>query len=192
MGYRSRMSDETPVKPEARDEARIMAWLQRMAVVAIAAGALAVLVWPKGDGRRSSPPGLLIDTTGQQVTIGSRMAPVTLVHFWATWCPPCIQEVPSIRRLDEDMAGNHNFALLMIAVDDDHEKVKNFLGEFGHDSLFDQGWKLAHSYDTRKLPETHLVVRGEIVESYIGATDWDDPKIRRRIEEALAEASQAG
>ncbi len=186
------MADETPDKTEAGGEAKVISWLQRVGVLVIAAAALAVLFWPEGDGRRPGPPGLLIDTTGQQVTLGSRMAPVTLVHFWATWCPPCLQEVPSIRRLNTDMAGNHNFSLLMIAVNDDHEKVKNFLGEFGHDSLFDQGWKLAHSYDTRKLPETHLVVRGEIVESFIGATNWDDPKIRQKIQDALAEANQAG
>lgn len=158
----------------------------RIGVAVIVACALAAMFWPRGDGRRDAPPGMLIDSGGRPVTLASRMAPVTLVHLWSTWCPPCIDEVPSIQRLERDYAGNHNFALLMIAVDDDAEKVKTFLGDGIHASLFDHDWKVAHRYGTRKLPETHLVVRGEIVHSFIGATDWDRPDVRQRIEEALA------
>ncbi len=155
----------------------------RLGLALVVGCALAALFWPKGDG--TVPPGMLIDSGGQVVTLGSRMAPVTLVHFWATWCAPCITEVPSIQRLAEEFETGHSFSLLMIAVADDPDKVSTFLGEGNHRSLFDHDWKVARRYKTFKVPETHLVVEGKVVERFIGAQDWDDPAIRGKVAEAL-------
>ena len=164
--------------------------------------ALVAVFWPKSDERinfqaftraqagQAAPVGMLVDSSGRPVPLGTRMAPVTLVHFWATWCPPCITEIPSILRLADEYSNDHNFSLLMIAVADDIEKAKTFLGHRFTESLYDHDWKLTHSYGTEKVPETHLVVRGKIVESFIGATDWDKPEIRQRVIAAL-EAAQA-
>jgi len=166
--------------------------------------AAVALFWPSSeDGRinleaysrpqsgQAAPVGMLVDSSGRPVPLGNKMAPVTLVHFWATWCPPCITEIPSILRLADGYDNNHNFSLLMIAVADDIEKAKTFLGDRFVESLYDHDWKLTHSYGTEKVPETHLVVRGKIVESFIGATDWDNPEIRQRIEDVLAQATQS-
>ena len=75
----------------------------------------------------------------------------------------------------------------MIAVADDIEKAGTFLGDRLDEALFDHDWKLTHSYGTEKVPETHLVVNGKVVESFIGATDWSQPEIRQRLDAALAE-----
>ncbi len=172
----------------------------RWGFAAVAVIALAALFWPRSEDDRvnfqavrrqhakgtAAPVGMLVDSGGRPVTLGNRMAPVTLIHFWATWCPPCIGEIPSILRLADDHATNHDFSLVMIAVQDEVAKVKTFLGSRIDESLFDHDWKVTHSYNTEKVPETHLVVGGEMVESFIGATDWDAPDIRQRIDEALA------
>ena len=169
------------------------------AIVAVIA--LAALFWPRSEDDRvnfqvvrrehakgpAAPVGTLIDSSGRQVPLGTRMAPVTLIHFWATWCPPCIGEIPSILRLADDYAADHDFSLVMIAVQDEVAKVKTFLGSRTGESLFDHDWRVTHSYGTEKVPETHLVVGGELVESFIGATNWDAPETRERIAEALAE-----
>ena len=165
----------------------------------VAVCALVALFWPRSDGERinleafrrpaqgqAAPPGMLVDSGGRPAPLASRSAPVTLVHFWSTWCPPCIQEIPSILRLADSHANNHNFALLMIAVQDDVEKASTFLGSRVSEALFDHDWKVSHGFGTKKLPETHLVVKGQMVESFIGATNWDNPDIRQIIEEALA------
>ena len=76
----------------------------------------------------------------------------------------------------------------MIAVADDIETAGTFLGPRLNEALFDHDWKLSHSYGTEKVPETHLVINGEIKESFIGATDWDQPDVRQRIDSALAAA----
>ena len=181
-------SDDAYVEVKAGGEAAETPWvvrvISRFGVVFAVVFALLALFWEKSEG--TAPAGNLVDSSGQVVTLATQMAPVTLVHFWATWCPPCLDEVPAIQRLAEKHSTDHNFSLVMVAVNDDPEKVKTFLGDRFPDNLFDPDWKIAHRFGTRKLPETHLVVRGEVVESFIGATDWDAPQPRQMIADALA------
>lgn len=157
----------------------------KLIVAAVAVLALAVLFWPRGDGATQAPGGFLTDAAGRPQTLGPRMAPVTLVHFWATWCAPCLTEVPALDRLQADLGSHPDFRLLMIAVDDEVEKVQTFLGNRSTDVLFDPSWDVAHRYGTRKLPETYLVVDGRVVEKWEGAQDWDDPDLRRQVREAV-------
>jgi thiol-disulfide isomerase/thioredoxin len=140
--------------------------------------ALVALFWPKGNAETQEPGGFLFDSTGRTATIGSRLAPVTLVHFWATWCPPCVQETPKLQRLIHDFSGHSDFAVLMVAVADSSDRVHTFLGPGSEMVLFDPNWKVANRYGTDKLPETYLVVRGQVVRKWVGMTDWDDPSVR--------------
>ncbi|MCP3959726.1 MAG: TlpA family protein disulfide reductase [bacterium] len=169
----------------------------RWGFAAVVVVALVAVFWPASDEKinfqafrrvqegQAAPVGMLIDSSGRPIPLGTRMAPVTLVHFWATWCPPCITEIPSILRMADHHSGDHNFSLIMIAVQDDVEKAGTFLGKRVNEALFDHDWKLTHSYGTEKVPETHLVVKNKLVESFIGATNWDDPEIRQRLQAAL-------
>jgi thiol-disulfide isomerase/thioredoxin len=159
----------------------------RLGVAAVVVAALAALFWPRGDGTFEAPGGFLLDGGGRPQTLGTRLTPVSLVHFWATWCPPCLTEIPAIDRLIADFGDHPDFDVLMIAVDDVKEKAETFVGDRAAMMLYDPNWEVAHRYGTRKLPETYLVVHGEVVEKWEGAVDWDDPDIRRRLEAALAE-----
>lgn len=157
----------------------------RLVVAAVALAALAVLFWPRGDGTSQAPGGFLLDGDGRPQTLAARMAPVTLVHFWATWCPPCITEIPALERLWTDFGDRPDFEVVMVAVDDTNEKVEPFVGSRAPMMLYDPQWEVAHRYGTRKLPETYLVVGGRVVEKWIGAQNWDDPEIRGAIAERL-------
>ncbi len=174
---------DTP--PEAPVGAKPLGWQAKVLVVAVALVAAAALFWPRGDGSFEAPGGFLVDHAGRPATLGKRMAPVTLVHFWATWCPPCITEIPAIQRLAEDLSGDPDFALLMIAVSDSSEKVKPYIGHLERTVLYDHSWEVAHRYGTRKLPETYLVVGGQVIEKFVGAQNWDDPDVREHIFGAL-------
>jgi thiol-disulfide isomerase/thioredoxin len=157
----------------------------RLGLLAITLCALAALFWPRGDGTFKEPGGFLFDGNGQATTIGPRLAPVTLVHFWATWCPPCIKEIPALQRLSSDFAGHHDFKVLMVAVADSNEKVRSFMGQGADQVLFDPEKEVSKRYGTDKLPETYLVVNGEVIRKFVGMTDWDDPGLRREIESKL-------
>ena len=172
--------------PAPRPRPRGLGWQAKAGVTVIALAALGALFWPRGDGSFEAPGGFLVDGNGRPQTMGPRMEPVTLVHFWATWCPPCITEIPALDRLRDDLAARPDFGILMIAVQDDVEKVETFVGEARAGLLYDPDWDVAHRYGTRQLPESYLVVRGQVVEKWEGEVDWDDPRVRARIEEALA------
>jgi len=169
--------EEAPARPRPAP----LSWQLKATLGAVALAILVLLFWPHGKGT-SAPGGFLLDGDGRPSPMGSRLAPVTLVHFWATWCPPCIQEAPSIQRLAADLAGHHDFSMLMIAVQDRKDKVGHFLGpEAAAMVLYDPSWDVAHRYGTDQLPETYLVVRGKVVQKFVGATDWDNPDLRRRL-----------
>jgi thiol-disulfide isomerase/thioredoxin len=154
---------------------------------------LGVLVWPRGgDGTTAAPAGFLLDATGRAATLGARLAPVTLVHFWATWCPPCIEETPALDRLVRDFGGDRNFAVLRVAVADSSSRVEAFLGAGAPGVLYDPQWEVAHRYGTDQLPETYLVVGGRIVEKFIGEVDWDDPAVRQKIAARLPHGGAGG
>lgn len=147
--------------------------------------ALAALFWPRGDGGIKEPGGTLFDAGGRAAKLGGQLAPVTLVHFWATWCPPCIKEIPALQRLSRDFAGQHDFTIVMVAVSDSADKVRSFLGTSADGVLFDPEWEVANRYGTDKLPETYLVVNGTVLRKFVGMTDWDNPELRRELESYL-------
>jgi thiol-disulfide isomerase/thioredoxin len=148
---------------------------------------VAALFVPRGDGTTAAPGGFLLDENGRPTTLGNHMTDVVLLHFWATWCPPCITEIPALKRLSDDFRSKPGFQIMMIAVDDEIEKVRPFVGDRAFAVLYDPEWNIAHRYGTRKLPETYLVVNGRVLEDfkYIGATNWDDPKIRADLERVI-------
>jgi thiol-disulfide isomerase/thioredoxin len=157
----------------------------KLGLVALAVCALAALFWPRGEATFKEPGGFLYDATGRAATIGPRLAPVTLVHFWATWCPPCIQEIPALQRLARDFSGHEDFSVLMVAVSDSNSKVRAFLGSGADMVLFDPNWEVANRYGTDKLPETYLVVKGQVMRKFVGTTNWDSVPLRQEIEARL-------
>jgi thiol-disulfide isomerase/thioredoxin len=159
-----------------------LGWPARLGLAALAVCALAALFWPRGSGTFKEPGGFLYDSTGRAATLGPRLAPVTLVHFWATWCPPCIEEIPALQRLARDLGDRHDFGIVMVAVSDSADKVRSFLGPGAADSvLFDPKWEVANRYGTNKLPESYLIVGGQVVRKFVGMTNWDDPQLRAEI-----------
>ncbi len=153
----------------------------RLGLAGLAVCALAALFWPRGDSTFKEPGGFLYDSTGNASTIGPRLAPVTLVHFWATYCPPCIEEIPALQRLIRDFTAHQDFTVVMIAVSDSSDKVRTFLGTGADMVLFDPQGEVASRYGTEKLPETYLVVNGRVVRKFIGNTNWDDPALRSEL-----------
>lgn len=179
----------------------------KLAVVAIVVAALAALFWPRGDTTFDEPGGFLLDGTGRPQTLAPRLAPVTLVHFWATWCPPCMSEIPSLQKLIADYGNRSDFDVVMIAVDDVKDKVETFVGGRSAMMLYDPNWDVAHRYGTRKLPETYLVVDGRVSSvpsqerlrtepldgknpRWVGMTDWADPKVRAELRKVLDRRQQ--
>lgn len=159
----------------------------RIVVALIVVGVLSALFWPRGDGTWQPPWGTLETADGAAIEMEPLATPVTLVHFWATWCVPCLDEVPEILRLNGD---RDELSVLMVATGDGTQDVLEFMAERapGATTYFDPKWEVTKDWNTSKLPETHLVVDGRVVHTFEGATAWDDGSIRRKIASEIAAA----
>ncbi len=99
---------------------------------------------------------------------------VVLVHFWATWCPPCVEEIPTLERFSQQVLGS-DIVVLAISVDESGELLKDFLNKnkVHFPVLRDPDRAAAGSYGTLKFPETYVVGRDGVVRyKVIGPMDW--------------------
>jgi len=120
---------------------------------------------------------------------------VVMINFWATWCPPCIDELPSLEILDEQIK-DKDFLLVTINVDKDKTAAARLLSRLvdmpggkvpGYIIALDPSGKLAASYGTTKFPETYLVgPNGRILVKFIGPRNWDRPIYIKLIRSVLA------
>lgn len=110
---------------------------------------------------------------------------VVLLNFWATWCPPCVREMPSLEALRKHMNGL-DFQLIAVSVDDTGwEAVNPFLMRVpvAMTILLDARGDVSSQYGTYQLPESYLIGRdGRILKKYVGPRDWMDPAIVAEIE----------
>ncbi len=120
------------------------------------------------------------------MALAKELAPATLVHFWATWCPPCRQEIPSLLAFVSEQ-GETRLKLVLVAVADERDRAVAFVGNPRYPVLFDPVWDVANRFRTQQLPETHLVLDGKLAASFVGAADWHDSVARRTVLARLAE-----
>jgi len=161
----------------------------RIALVAAVAAAAIVLFWPRGKEAPDSG-GTLIDESGRPVALAGELAPVTLVHFWGTWCAPCRTELPELVRFARENS-SERLRVLLIAVEDQPAEARRFLAADDLPLFFDPVWNVAHRFGTDALPETHLVVGGQVVRSFIGATPWTSAAVRQEIQKWTAMPASA-
>lgn len=141
-----------------------------------------------GRGDRA-PEFRLMTVEGAQVDLAQVKGKVVMIHFWATWCPPCVEELPTLAALNSTMAGK-DFALLAVSVDEGGAAaVREFLRNRNLllPVLLDPDHKIASTYGTFKFPETYVLDRSGVVrQKVIGAVDWSDPQAREMVNSLLA------
>ena len=107
---------------------------------------------------------------------------VVLLNFWATWCAPCVVELPSLLQLHHD---DPDLAILAVSIDEDPEAYSSFLVERHVDliTVRDPTQSAANLYHTDMWPETYLIDRNGIIRrKFVGPQDWTSPEIRSYLE----------
>ena len=126
-----------------------------------------------------APDFKLEDTKGNQVSLSGLRGKVVMVNFWATWCPPCIEEMPSMERLNEAMADD-DFVLLAINTEKNGRSVvPPFLNKtpYTFPILYDDKGNVQKQYGVYKFPESFIIRKdGTVDQKIIGPLDWSSPK----------------
>lgn len=137
-----------------------------------------------------APDFALPDLDGKKRRLSEFAGKVVLLNFWATWCPPCVEELPSMIRLQQRMSGE-DFVLLTVSVDDSAEVVRDFLsrhrGVIGAMKvLIDPSRKIPRSYGTEKFPESYLIDENGVVRyRFINKRNWASPVAQSCIDSVL-------
>jgi cytochrome c biogenesis protein CcmG/thiol:disulfide interchange protein DsbE len=133
-------------------------------------------------------PGFSIVTDGgKQISRSSFGGRVLVLNFWATWCPPCVEEIPSLDAFQKQLAAS-GVVVLSVSVDKDEQVYRDFLKKANVSFLTarDPDAKISGDYGTFKYPETYVIdSTGKVVQKHIGAQAWTDENLLRSIQSLL-------
>jgi thiol-disulfide isomerase/thioredoxin len=131
-------------------------------------------------GPAPAPSFSLPDRDGKPVDLSAYQGKVVLLNFWATWCPPCREEEPSLRQLARAMDPG-TFQLVAVSVDESGWPAidKFFAGKAPPYAVaLDNGARISQTYGTTKYPESYLVDSGGTLRlKFIGPRNWTDPNV---------------
>jgi cytochrome c biogenesis protein CcmG, thiol:disulfide interchange protein DsbE len=134
-----------------------------------------------------APDFKVITDNGRTITRSDFGGKVLVLNFWATWCQPCIEEIPSLDEFQRKMAPQ-GVVVLGISVDRKEDSYKRFMDRARVSFLTasDPEGNVGADYGTFKYPETYIInSKGEVLEKFIGPENWTDPRIVDRIRKLL-------
>ncbi len=144
---------------------------------------------PDEAGAQPAPALKLKDIDGATHDLAKLRGKVVLINFWATWCPPCRREMPSMERLSQALKGE-DFVVLAVDVGEDADTIHAFTSQLDatlrFPILLDSTSRAMQAWKVAGLPTTFLVDKqGRIAASAIGGREFDHPEIVRAIRELL-------
>lgn len=154
--------------------------------------AIALLLASSGcqSGGKTAPDFVAQDLQGQAVRLSAQRGKVVFLNFWATWCPPCRQEMPSMEALSKKFAAE-DFVMLAISEDDGGAPVvKKFVeqNKLTFPILISPTGEIGRSFGVYGYPETFLIDReGHQVARFIGPRDWRDPRFEQDLRTLISE-----
>lgn len=124
---------------------------------------------------------------GSTATLAQMKGKVVMVHFWATWCEPCRDELPGLLKLTTELERGGQFALLAVAVDDEWEEVRVFFrGTVPAAVVRSPEAEVHRRFGASTLPDTYLVdAQGNMAVRYAGARDWRTSRAREHLQQAI-------
>jgi cytochrome c biogenesis protein CcmG, thiol:disulfide interchange protein DsbE len=127
----------------------------------------------------AAAPDFTVRDSERTVTLSQLKGQVVVLNFWATWCPPCIEEMPSLVQMQQRMKAK-GVTVLAVSVDADENQYRRFLRDHNVSllSVRDADQKSNELYGTFKFPETYVIDRNGVVRrKFIGAVDWTEPEV---------------
>ena len=131
------------------------------------------------------------DMDGREVSLSSLKGKVTLLNLWATWCPPCRAEMPSMEKLYQELKDS-NFTILAISTPtpprETREKIVDFINENGYTFpvLIDDSREVSNLYGSGSIPTSWIIdAEGKVLARFVGAMEWDSELMLEVFEELI-------
>lgn len=138
---------------------------------------------------RAAPPLALGDMNGRRRRLADWAGRVVVVSFWASWCPPCVKEMPAQERLQKEL-GPLGLTVLAVNVGEDRSRIEAFLKrrQVTLTILQDPDRRAYSDWQVYVIPTNFILDRrGRVRFGAVGALDWDDPELRGRLRRLLDE-----
>jgi len=145
-------------------------------------------------GRPAAPDFSVEDMDGAVHTLSAYRGKVVILNFWATWCPPCREEMPSMERAWQKLR-HEDIVMLAVNVGEDEDTVFEFTASYPVEFplLLDRKSEVIGNWPVRGLPTTFVIdPQGKIVYRAIGGRDWDDPGVLKKIRALKAHSEPNG
>ena len=166
----------------------ILAWLCSLGMAAVPAVAATPQTLPAFLDE-PAPEFTLPDTEGQTHQLRDYRGQVVVLNFWATWCPPCREEMPAMERLHAQVAGT-GIAVVAINVGEDEDTIFRFTGDYPvtFPLLMDREGTIVEEYPVIGLPTTYIIdPAGIIRHRAVGTREWDAPEMVQELRALLRE-----
>ena len=127
----------------------------------------------------STAPDFTVQDVDRKIALSDLHGKIVVLNFWATWCPPCVDEMPSLVHLQQRLK-DKGVTVLAVSVDVDEGAYRRFLKDHNIDLLTvrDPDHKSSNLYGTFKFPETYIIDRdGKMRRKFIGEVDWDQAEV---------------
>lgn len=126
-----------------------------------------------------APPFTITTDAGRRITATSFGGKVLVLNFWATWCAPCVQEIPSLNEFQKEFASD-GVVVVAVSVDKNAQKYRSFLDHVhvSFNTARDPSANLSAEYGTFQYPESYIIKDGRVVRKLPNAENWlsDDMK----------------
>lgn len=128
---------------------------------------------------------ILDELNAEEVNFSQSKGRIAIVNLWATWCPPCVAEMPSFQKLYDDYGDKVDFYFV---TSEKPERVSRFMERNGYSlPIFLQSYQAPEALQSQALPTTFLISpSGEIIIEETGAADWNSKKMRALLDKLLA------
>ncbi|HZP46602.1 MAG TPA: TlpA disulfide reductase family protein [Candidatus Binataceae bacterium] len=136
----------------------------------------------------TAPNFTLTGLDGKSVSLAGLRGKVVFLNVWATWCPPCRSEMPSIESLYRAFRQQPDFVTLAVSEDTNPKAAAQYIrkNNFNFPVLLDPRNTVGEAYNVSGLPESFVIGRdGRIVAHHVGPYDWSNPDIRSALEDLL-------